>query len=235
MKRLFLLLAVIAASFLTFVHAKESRWYINGSHSVQWNTSRGDLPYYDHIEMSGLRASVVYYWGVDEKKKFHMDRHLVFPMLRTIPNNTHASWMPRLDIDFLSGMKANGRYMSQPQVSDVTINGILHVSCNVRGDNNDFTLLREYYPSPTEAAVCERYMLKNVGQKKETVLVPATYQMWTTNHENGTRGSYRLVAQTEFQEDLKVTLEPGEEVTFYCTIQAYALADEKEVSLNAEA
>ena len=235
MKRLFLLLAVIAASFLTFVQAKESRWYINGSHSVQWNTSKGDLPYYDHIEMSGLRASVVYYWGVDEKKQFHMDRHLVFPMLRTIPNNTHASWMPRLDIDFLSGMKANGRYMSQPQVSDVTINGILHVSCNVRGDNNDFTLLREYYPSPTEAAVCERYMLKNVGQKKETVLVPATYQMWTTNHENGTRGSYRLVAQTEFQEDLKVTLEPGEEVTFYCTIQAYALADEKEVSLNAEA
>ena len=235
MKRLFLFWAAIAVSFSITLQAKEDRWRINGNHSVKWELSKGELPYNDHIEMSGLRASVVYYWGVDEGKQFRMDRHLVFPMLRTIPNNTHASWMPRLDVDFLSGMKANGRYMAQPQVSDVTIDGILHVACNVRGDNNDFTLLREYYPSPTEAAVCERYVIKNVGQKKETVLVPATYQTWTTNHENGTRGSYRLVAQTEFQEDLKVTLEPGEAATFYCTIQAYALADEREAELNAEA
>ena len=114
--------------------AKENRWEITGSHAVRWETSKGELPYYDHIEMSGLRASVVYYWGVDEQKHFLMDRHLVFPMLRTIPNNTHASWMPRCDVNFLKGMTANRRYMSEPQVKAVTIDGVLHAVCSLKGD-----------------------------------------------------------------------------------------------------
>ena len=214
--------------------AKENRWNVNDSHSVQWDTSSGELPYYDHIEMSGLRASVVYYWGVDDKKQFHMDRHLVFPMLRTIPNNTHASWMPRCDVDFLKGMTANKRYMSPQQVKVVTINGILNVFGIVTGDGNDFELTRQYFPSTSKAAVCEKYEIKNIGMKKETILVPATYQVRTTNKEDGTRGSYCLVARTEFKEDFKKTLEPGESTSFYCTIQAYALADEKEIALNVE-
>ena len=231
MKKAFFLLVLLLPSLVLF--AKENRWTICGGHSVKWDTSKGELPYNDHIEMSGLRASVVYYWGVDEQKQFSMDRHLVFPMLRTIPNNTHASWMPRCDVDFLKGMTANKRNMGRPQVQSVLIDGILHVSCLVKGDNNDFELKQAFYPSPTETAVLERYIIKNTGQKKETVLVPALHQVRTTNHEDGTRGSYCLVARTEFKEDLKVTLEPGESTTFYCSIQAYALADEKEKALNA--
>lgn len=232
MKKAAFLLVLLFPSLVLF--AKENRWTVSGGHSVKWDTSKGDLPYNDHIEMSGLRASVVYYWGVDEKKQFSMDRHLVFPMLRTIPNNTHASWMPRCDVDFLKGMTANKRYMGKPQVQSVTIDGVLHVVCSLRGDNNDFELKQAYYPSPTETAVLERYTIKNTGQKKETVLVPALHQVRTTNREDGTRGSYCIVARTEFKEDLKVTLEPGESTTFYCSIQAYALADEKEKALNAE-
>ncbi|MBQ6192396.1 MAG: hypothetical protein IJK51_08880 [Bacteroidaceae bacterium] len=216
------------------IQANGNRWQINDSHSVQWDTSIGALPYYDHIEMSGLWASVVYYWGVDEKRQFHMDRHLVFPMLRTVPNNTHASWMPRCDVDFLEGMTANKRYMSAQQVKVVTINGILNVSGVVTGDGNDFELMRQYFPSTSKAAVCEKYTIKNIGQKKETVLVPAMHQVRTTNKEDGTRGSYCLVARTEFQEDFKKTLEPGESASFYCTIQAYALADGKELPVNVE-
>ena len=103
MRKIFFIILVMAVAML---QAKENRWLVNGNHSVQWETSKGELPYNDHIEMSGLRASVVYYWGVDGGKRFSMDRHLVFPMLRTIPNNTHASWMPRCDMDFLKGMTA---------------------------------------------------------------------------------------------------------------------------------
>ena len=231
MRKIVFIIALLGAITL---QAAENRWKVNENHSVQWDTSNGTLPYYDHIEMSGLRASVVYYWGVDEKKQFHMDRHLVFPMLRTIPNNTHASWMPRCDVDFLKGMTANKRYMSPQQVKVVTINGTLNVSGIVTGDGNDFELTRMYFPSTQQMAVCEKYIIKNVGKKKETVLVPAIHQVRTTNKEDGTRGSYCLVARTEFQEDLKKTLEPGESISFYCSIQAYAMADEKEIALNVE-
>ena len=71
MRKIILIIALLGA---TTLQATENRWKVNDSHSVQWDTSNGVLPYYDHIEMSGLRASVVYYWGVDEKKQFHMPR-----------------------------------------------------------------------------------------------------------------------------------------------------------------
>ena len=214
------------------LQAKENRWTVNGPHSVQWETSKGELPYTDHIEMSGLRASVVYYWGVDAQKQFTMDRHLVFPMLRTIPNNTHASWMPRCDVDFLKGMTANNRYMTQEEVKTVTINGLLSVLSTIKGDGNEFEITRSYFPSTEQAAVCEIYSIKNVGNKKETIRVPALYQVHTTNEEDGTRGSYKLVAQTEFKEDFMQTLEPGEKAEFYCSIQAFAEADEKEIAMH---
>ena len=231
MKKIIFIIALLGTITL---QAAENRWKVNENHSVQWDTSNGSLPYYDHIEMSGLKASVVYYWGVDEKKQFHMDRHLVFPMLRTIPNNTHASWMPRCDVDFLKGMTANKRYMSPQQVKVVTINGTLNVSGIVTGDGNDFELTRMYFPSTQQMAVCEKYIIKNVGKKKETVLVPAIHQVRTTNKEDGTRGSYCLVARTEFQEDFKKTLEPGESTSFYCSIQAYAMADENWKPINVQ-
>ena len=214
------------------LQAKENRWTVNGPHSVQWETSKGELPYTDHIEMSGLRASVVYYWDVNEKKQFQMDRHLVFPMLRTIPNNTHASWMPRCDVDFLKGMTANKRYMSQEEVRTVTINGTLNILSTIKGDGNEFEVARQYFPSTQRAAVCEVYTIKNIGNKKATIRVPALYQVRTTNKEDGTRGSYKLVAQTEFKEDFMQTLEPGEKAEFYCSIQAFAEADEKEIAMH---
>ena len=231
MKKIFLVLILLSAVTLS---ARENRWYINGNHSVQWDTSKGSLPYADHIEMSGLRASVVYYWTVDAEKHFAMDRHLVFPMLRTIPNNTHASWMPRCDVDFLKGMTANGRRMTEQETKVVTIDGILTTSGTFRGDGIDFELRRKFFPSTSKAAVCEKYVVKNIGEKKATVRVPALHMVRTTNKEDGTRGSYRLVARTEFQEDFKATLEPGESATFYCSVQAYAVADEQETALDIE-
>ena len=232
MKHIILLLSIFVA--LT-IQAKENRWSINGPHSVQWETSKGELPYTDHIEMSGHRASVVYYWGVNEKKQFQMDRHLVFPMLRTIPNNTHASWMPRCDVDFLKGMTANKRAMTGEEVKKVTIDGILNIFGTIKGDGNEFEVTRQFFPSTKEAAVCEAYIIKNIGKKAETIRVPALYQVRTTNKEDGTRGSYKLVARTEFKEDFLQTLEPGESAAFYCSVQAFAEKDEKEIALDVKA
>ncbi|MBO7120252.1 MAG: hypothetical protein J6W03_08040 [Bacteroidaceae bacterium] len=231
MKRLFFIILIMCVAML---QAKENRWNVNGNHAVCWCTDKGELPYNDHIEMAGMRAAAVYYWGVDREKRFSMDRHLVFPMLRTIPNNTHASWMPRCDVDFLKGMTANKRLMSQQEVKQVIIDGTLHVSGIFKGDGNDFEVTRQFFPSTENAAVCEAYTIKNVGGKKATVLVPALRWVRTINKQDGTRGSYCLVARTEFTEDLKVALEPGESTSFHCSVQAFAVADEQETALDVE-
>lgn len=230
------ILAVALIGIAQIVNAEEtSRWDINGHHSVQWNNLRGGVPHSDHVEMAGEKVAVVYYWEVDRNEEFHVNRHLVFPMLRTIPNDTRASWMPRQDIDFLRGMTANGLSMGIEHVKKVTLDGKLTVFSIANGDYNDFELTRTYWPSTLQQAVCEQYTFKNIGEKTETLLIPAVRVMRTTNSVNGTRGSYCLLARTEFEEDLRVTLKPGESTTFYCTIQAYAQQDEKEMNLDVPA
>lgn len=219
---------------ITMQAAPAPRWDIVGHHAVQWNDLRGGVPHSDHIEMAGERAGVVYYWNVDKNDEFHVDRHLIFPMLRTVPDNTHASWMPRTDIDFLKGMTCNGNSMGIEHVKKVTLDGKLTVFSIANGDWNDFELTRIYFPSTTQQAVCEQYTFKNIGEKTETILVPAVRLQRTTNPANGTRGAYRLVARTEFDQDLRVTLKPGEQTTFYCTVQAYAIDSEKEQTLDVQ-
>lgn len=229
---IFMLLLLLAS----FAKAEGTpRWDIAGHHSVQWNGLRGGVPHSDHVEMAGESAAVVYYWEVDRNDEFHVNRHLIFPMLRTIPNDTHASWMPRQDVDFLKGMTANGRSMGIEHVRQVTLDGKLTVFSIANGDYNDFELTRVYWPSTTLQAVCEKYTFKNIGEKTETLLIPAVRIKRTTNSANGTRGSYCLLARTEFAEDLRVTIKPGESTTFYCTIQAYAMKDEHEMDIDVPA
>lgn len=57
--------------------------------------------------MSGEQTSLVLRWGVDDKGAFQLERSLVFPMLRVLSNDTHASLMSRLATDFISMLTIN--------------------------------------------------------------------------------------------------------------------------------
>ena len=96
MKKIFLVLILLSAVTLS---ARENRWYINGNHSVQWDTSKGSLPYADHIEMSGLRASVVYYWNGPPPGLPHAPNHpqqharqLDAALRRGFPEGNDGQW-----------------------------------------------------------------------------------------------------------------------------------------------
>ena len=91
-KQIYLLLTFFAVCCLSATAA--NRWVINSDGGITWKVD-GNLPHEDHIEMSGLKVSTVLRYGVDEKGAFILNRSLVWPMLRTIPNNTHASLMRR--------------------------------------------------------------------------------------------------------------------------------------------
>ena len=74
--------------------ATAQRWAIApGEHRIVWTPDAASLPHNDHIEMSGEQMAFVLRWSVDDDGSFRGERSLVFPMLRTVPNNTHASLM----------------------------------------------------------------------------------------------------------------------------------------------
>lgn len=56
--------------------AAQSRWSINPDGSISWQI-KDRIPHYDHIEMSGLKVSVVLRYGVNADGSFGLDKSVV--------------------------------------------------------------------------------------------------------------------------------------------------------------
>ncbi|MGE8293101.1 MAG: hypothetical protein ACN6ON_15525, partial [Sphingobacterium sp.] len=65
------------------------KWTLLKGNRIEWKVRAGEN-HEDHIEMAGLQTAAVVYYGVRDGRLL-LDKKIVFPMLRTIPNNTHAS------------------------------------------------------------------------------------------------------------------------------------------------
>lgn len=198
---------------------KSTRWCIEDSHSIRWDIKDG-LPHHDHIEMSGEQVSVVYRYGVAEDGAFSMERSVVWPMLRTIPNDTHASLTVRFNDSFTDRILADGQPLGPEKVEWIRLDGTLTVSSRFsEGDGRSIMMERVYFPSTARAAVCEIYTMTNTGDHPVKLEIPAVRNETVTDKEKGTEGSYRLIAATQDNVDRTYRLLPGEEVSFCASIQ----------------
>ena len=98
------------------------RWEIVPDAGIVWKPGN-DIPHEDHIEMSGERMAFVLRWNIDESGAFHSERSLVFPLLRTVPNNTHASLMYRMATDIPSLLGVNSLVLQSERVEKVSLDG----------------------------------------------------------------------------------------------------------------
>ena len=207
------------------------RWQIApDGRGIVWKVG-SDIPHDDHIEMSGERMAFVLRWGVDSRGAFRQERSLVFPLLRTLPNNTHASLMYRMAADIPSLLGVNGLALQDERVGQVAIDGALEVrsrwgvgKMNV-GSARDMKpepvveMTRTIFPSRTLPLMCERYTLRNVGAKPLTVSVPEFSQVVTTDPAKGVTGSY--VVRGDIAGSGTFTLAAGDSLAFDAVFQAY--------------
>src|SRR5574344_1030957 len=124
MEKLFL--SILCLTVLTTTAATENRWQMRTDGSTVWQVTK-DLPHEDHIEMSGRQVSIVFRYGVDDKKHFLINKSLVWPMLRTKPNNTHASLMRRFEWDPVRAIATHNYMLNDETVDSMSLNGILRV------------------------------------------------------------------------------------------------------------
>ena len=210
---------------------KSSRWRILPDHQgIIWDARTG-LPHEDHLEMSGEKVSCVLRWGVDESGAFHGEKSLVFPLLRTIPNNTHASMNFRIDTDIPSLLAVNGRSLIKEQTESVRINGLVEVQ-SLFSKANDFIgvgvgktetacvrLTRTIFPSTTLPAVYERCVIRNVTGDNLLITIPEFVQVASTDRYAGVDGAY--LVRAELDGAWTGWMAPGEERTFTLIYQAY--------------
>lgn len=204
-----------------------NRWKINSNGSISWLVEEHDA-HNDHIEMSGLKVSVVLRYGVTADGCFTLDRGMVWPTFRTIPNNTHASLMRRVVWDVMSMLNVNGRGVTGEKVSEIILNGTLETeSCF----DNDLLLKRVLFPSVDKPAFCEKYILENQGKRPVTVEISQVHTEALTDPAQGVEGAYRIVSV--LKGDSARIVKPGEKITFYAIHAAYRIG-EKELTWNVE-
>lgn len=216
-RNLFLTLLIL---FTTAAVSATPSWEINSNGAIRWKVDKSQLPHSDHIEMSGEQMAFVLRWGVEADGSLNLERSLVFPMLRTVPNNTHASLMHRFATDVMSLISVNGRSLYEENTVLVEIDGMFR---SISIFDEKVEVERTVFPSMDKPLMCERYVLKNMSKKALTVYVPEFEQKFTTLPEKGVDGSYLL--QASIQGNGTYRLETGESLTFDAVFQGCRIDD----------
>lgn len=190
----YLLSVILLFCPLVMKAEKQDRWIMTPDGAIEWHVGEnpGDIPHYDHIEMSGKRVSTVLRYGVNAAGGFEIEKSMIWPMLRTVPNDTHASLMRRFMWDPVDFMTVNGYSLKGEKVEKIRLDGMLTVTSSVRCGWIDMDVIRQYLPSAEAPALIESFSLVNLGTYDVRVEVPDTRTVVRTPENTGVDGSYEI-------------------------------------------
>lgn len=217
-KKLFIALSLFISSIS--INA-QNRWDINSNGGITWSVTKGDS-HYDHIEMAGEQVATVLRYGVNSKGGFELERSMIWPMLRTVPNNTNASLMQRFSIDVASLLMVNGLPLINEQVESITLDGKMTVVSKYSNSSRnpaDVELTRTIFPSTKQPVLLEGYTLKNNGSKAIVVLVPDEKAIYHTAEHLGVLGSYTMIQG--IVKGGTYIVEPSASVEFTAYVEAF--------------
>lgn len=229
MKRILLLFALLLTASVVVCAQTGDRWTIQDDGSIRWDISGSKLPHEDHVEMSGQMLSVVLRYGVDAQQRFHVNRSLVFPMLRMKPNKTQNNLKQRFDVNIPAMVTVDDQTLLNEKVSDITFNGLMRVESDYgyiyrrKELKKSVHVTRLLYPSPKDARYCEEYTFKNNSGNTITLRVPDWHVTYTTPEEAGVYGAYRI--QASLSKTGTFVLKPGEKLEFFAVFSGHKVSD----------
>ncbi|KAF0129222.1 MAG: hypothetical protein FD155_2711 [Bacteroidetes bacterium] len=210
-----ILLLVFVSTYGQTIDTTTNRWKIESAGQIAWQI-KGNLPHNDHIEMSGRKISAILQYKVNSDSSFSLDRTIVWPMLRTIPNNTHASLIRHFNVDILKFITINGGQANKETIQEITLNGLMTVKGAL---NQNIELKRVLYPSTTLPVFCEYYTLKNNSNITLSVEIPELNLNYETDASKGVEGSYTV--ETKLTNNGTFNLAKGDSIQFGLVFCAY--------------
>ena len=201
---------VLAGLLLTPFLQAQDRWTLDPSGGILWTVQPG-AAHHDHIEMSGRRVSYILNYGVEADGHLTLRRQIVFPLLRTIPNDTHASLIYTFGEDAMPRLLIEGREASGESTLSIHHQGIMTVR-SAYSRPRKILLTRTLFPSTTGQFVLERLTLKNESAQSVKVELERTEKTARTNPERGVYGEYVIESRT--LDAGERSLKPGESTTF---------------------
>ncbi len=170
--------------------ASPERWRLTDDGGIRWELKDTDaLPHDDHIAMSGQSVDMILEWKIDEQGAFSAKRLIRWPMLRTIPDDTHASLQRRLGDENGPPVMLNNDPIRSGKTVAVKIHGSLTVhSKHAYG----VSLTHTIFPCVHAPAIVDLYRLTNTSEKAIRVDVPRWRQRSETPAEKGVFGTYTI-------------------------------------------
>ncbi|MCR5077995.1 MAG: hypothetical protein K6A82_08175 [Prevotella sp.] len=217
MKKLLALLFSCFPVLLLAVQKDKPFWHLSGPDGIVWvNDARH---HQDHIEMSGRQVSVVLRYGILPSGEFSCNYGMVWPMLRTVPNDTGGSLQRRIGWNPLDAVSINRRSMEGEHVDSIRLNGVLTVYSHFGGIH----LQRIISPSVNKAGVVTAYRLTNAHGYPVQVSVGKSHLTLSTAKEEGVKGSY--VIEQVMRGNGTWMLKGGESISF----SAFLCAHEEDI------
>lgn len=172
-------------------NTSKNRWKLDKNSGITWSVKDDkNIPHTDHLEMSGQQISFYVEYGIDKDGELTLLQRVVFPRLRTIPNNTHASLSKEYNSDQLPIITANGDALSHEKPYEITFDGILAIKSRTA---QNIIVERRFFPAREDMAAVQRITLKNDCQTPVTIMIPAKKN--DTTHR-GVHGIYCLDVET---------------------------------------
>ncbi|MGV8877723.1 MAG: hypothetical protein ACOH2A_01700 [Sphingobacteriaceae bacterium] len=210
-----------------FIYGQGLRWHLVKAGGIEWKVGKGP-GHTDKIEMSGKQISAILTYGVDDRNGLVLKKKLIFPMLRTIPNDTHASLIRDFDNADLPFISIDGKKVHELPES-FAFNGTIMV----RSVNDEVLLEHEIFPSTDKPAFIEKCSVKNLGKRKIQIDIPEFEKTDSIAQDKGVYGSYLLT--TKIYGAGKFDLSPGEQHVYAVVQAARKKADEPyQISANYE-
>ncbi len=209
-----------------------NRWNIENRQTIKWKND--GTSHSDHIEMAGKRVACVLRYGINPDGSFKINKSMVWPMLRTLPDNTHASLMRRFDWNPIDLININGRSIENEKVTDITLDGMLTANSTFDlGYKGKGAIKRVYFPSADLPSLIESYTIYNTGKSTLTVEIPQTKTVTKTDAKKGRDGSYDLVASIVNSGSFNIA--PGDSLSFQASITGLKKGEtDKNIDIKAE-
>lgn len=179
-------------------------WNLGAHGGIEWTVKPAELPWGDHIEQSGKSVNAITNWNLDAKGLLKLSRSIRWPMLRTLPDDTHASLQMMLDSDPEPPIEIQGHAALPAQVDCVTINGMMAF----HGTQGPLEFTRKLFASNELPAFLETYEWTNRSADRVTVTQPHWIDETATAPSKGKWGIYRV--RREWIGSGTVTIAPGE-------------------------
>lgn len=216
----FILISYVAAAQTAALPVQKDRWAIQPDGSITWTIS-DRLPHADHIEMSGEKVSLWVQYGIDAAGVCKIDRTVVFPTFRMLPDNTRSHISYNFADNELPRIYINNRLLNLTQaktgksgdvgfgVKSFNHKGIMRVSALA---GSFVRIERSFFPSVDKPMALEKFVLTNISDKPVTVFMEHVRREVTTDTTRSKGSPHTIVFQS--LNDGSRTLQPGKSATF---------------------